>query len=52
VFGTPRDHDAALAVPHVAVEAGLNHIDTSYFYGPHVTNRLIREALPPNPMTC
>jgi aryl-alcohol dehydrogenase-like predicted oxidoreductase len=52
VFGAPRDHDAALAVLHAAAEAGVNHIDTSDFYGPHVTNRLIREALPPTPMTC
>jgi len=47
VFGPPRDHDAALAVLRAAVEAGVNHIDTSDFYGPHVTNRLIREALSP-----
>nr|WP_298091307.1 aldo/keto reductase family oxidoreductase [uncultured Sphingomonas sp.] len=49
VFGPPRDHDAALAVLRAAVEAGVNHIDTSDFYGPHVTNRLIREALAPYP---
>ncbi|WP_440977788.1 aldo/keto reductase family oxidoreductase [Sphingomonas pseudosanguinis] len=49
VFGPPRDHDAALAVLRVAVEAGVNHIDTSDFYGPHVTNQLIREALSPYP---
>ncbi len=49
VFGPPRDHDAALAVLRAAVEAGVNHIDTSDFYGPHVTNRLIREALSPYP---
>jgi len=47
VFGPPRDHDAALAVLRAAVAAGVNHIDTSDFYGPHVTNRLIREALSP-----
>lgn len=47
VFGPPRDRDAALAVLRAAVEAGVNHIDTSDFYGPHVTNRLIREALAP-----
>lgn len=47
VFGPPRDHDAALAVLRAAVEAGVDHIDTSDFYGPHVTNRLIREALSP-----
>ncbi|MDX3925556.1 MAG: aldo/keto reductase family oxidoreductase [Shinella sp.] len=47
VFGPPKDHDAALAVLREAVESGVNHIDTSDFYGPHVTNRLIREALHP-----
>jgi aryl-alcohol dehydrogenase-like predicted oxidoreductase len=45
VFGPPNDHAAALAVLREAVTAGVNHIDTSDFYGPHVTNRLIREAL-------
>ncbi|RCS23472.1 aldo/keto reductase family oxidoreductase [Phyllobacterium salinisoli] len=49
VFGPPRDHDAALAVLREAVASGVNHIDTSDFYGPHVTNRLIREALHPYP---
>jgi aryl-alcohol dehydrogenase-like predicted oxidoreductase len=49
VFGPPRDHDAALAVLRAAIEAGVDHIDTSDFYGPHVTNRLIREALAPYP---
>ena len=49
VFGPPRDHDAALAVLRAAVANGVNHIDTSDFYGPHVTNRLIREALAPYP---
>lgn len=49
VFGPPKDHDAALAVLRHAVDAGVNHIDTSDFYGPHVTNRLIREALSPYP---
>ena len=49
VFGPPRDRDAALAVLRAAVANGVNHIDTSDFYGPHVTNRLIREALPPYP---
>lgn len=49
VFGPPRDHDAALAVLREAVALGVNHIDTSDFYGPHVTNRLIREALSPYP---
>lgn len=47
VFGPPRDHDAALAVLREAVSRGVNHIDTSDFYGPHVTNQLIREALAP-----
>ncbi|WP_345814947.1 aldo/keto reductase family oxidoreductase [Paraburkholderia sp. PREW-6R] len=49
VFGPPKDHDAALAVLREAVAAGVNHIDTSDFYGPHVTNQLIREALHPYP---
>lgn len=49
VFGPPRDHDAALAVLREAVSGGVNHIDTSDFYGPHVTNLLIREALAPYP---
>ena len=44
VFGPPKDHAAALAVLREAVAQGVNHIDTSDFYGPHVTNRLIREA--------
>ncbi|MES5098710.1 aldo/keto reductase family oxidoreductase [Agrobacterium sp. BA1120] len=47
VFGPPKDRDGALAVLRAAVEAGVNHIDTSDFYGPHVTNQLIREALHP-----
>ncbi|WP_377805208.1 aldo/keto reductase family oxidoreductase [Azospirillum sp. A29] len=49
VFGPPKDRDAAIAVLRHAVEAGVNHIDTSDFYGPHVTNQLIREALAPYP---
>jgi aryl-alcohol dehydrogenase-like predicted oxidoreductase len=49
VFGPPKDRDAALAVLRAAVEAGVNQIDTSDFYGPHVTNQLIREALQPYP---
>ncbi|MBB3911840.1 aldo/keto reductase family oxidoreductase [Sphingomonas desiccabilis] len=49
VFGPPRDRNQALAVLRAAVEAGVNHIDTSDFYGPHVTNQLIREALSPYP---
>jgi pyridoxine 4-dehydrogenase len=47
VFGPPRNHGAALAVLREAVESGVNHIDTSDFYGPHVTNQIIREALHP-----
>ena len=47
VFGPPKDHASALAVLREAVAAGVNHIDTSDFYGPHVTNQLIREALHP-----
>ncbi|MDQ7957620.1 MAG: aldo/keto reductase family oxidoreductase [Pseudomonadota bacterium] len=47
VFGPPRDRQGALAVLRAAVEAGVNHIDTSDFYGPHITNQLIREALHP-----
>lgn len=49
VFGPPKDRDAALAVLRAAVAAGVNHIDTSDFYGPHITNQLIREALAPYP---
>ena len=49
VFGPPKDRDAALAVLREAVASGVNHIDTSDFYGPHVTNHLIREALHPYP---
>lgn len=47
VFGPPKNKEAALAVLREAVAAGVNHIDTSDFYGPHVTNQLIREALHP-----
>src|SRR3982751_4085994 len=47
VFGPPKDRPAALAVLRYAVEHGVNHIDTSDFYGPHITNQLIREALHP-----
>jgi len=47
VFGPPKDKDAAIAVLREAVARGVNHIDTSDFYGPHVTNELIREALHP-----
>jgi aryl-alcohol dehydrogenase-like predicted oxidoreductase len=49
VWGPPRDVDAALAVLREAVEAGVNHIDTSDFYGPHVTNQIIKQALHPYP---
>lgn len=49
VFGPPKDRDAAVAVLRTAVELGVNHIDTSDFYGPHVTNEIIREALHPYP---
>ena len=47
VFGPPKDRAAALAVLREAVEQGVDHIDTSDFYGPHVTNQIIREALHP-----
>jgi aryl-alcohol dehydrogenase-like predicted oxidoreductase len=47
VFGPPKDRDTALAVLREAVARGVNHLDTSDFYGPHVTNQLIREALHP-----
>ncbi len=47
VFGPPKDRDAALAVLRSVVESGITHIDTSDFYGPHVTNQLIAEALHP-----
>ncbi|MBO9506766.1 aldo/keto reductase family oxidoreductase [Thalassospira sp. A3_1] len=47
VFGPPKDRDSAIRVLRKAVEAGVNHIDTSDFYGPHITNQLIREALHP-----
>jgi pyridoxine 4-dehydrogenase len=49
VFGPPKDPAAARAVLREAVASGVNHIDTSDFYGPHVTNQLIREALHPYP---
>src|SRR5579875_1376841 len=49
VWGPPRDPDAAIAVLREAVALGITHIDTSDFYGPHVTNRLIRQALHPYP---
>jgi aryl-alcohol dehydrogenase-like predicted oxidoreductase len=49
VFGPPKDRDAAIAVLREAVASGVDHIDTSDFYGPHVTNQIIREALAPYP---
>jgi pyridoxine 4-dehydrogenase len=49
VFGPPRDVDAAIAVLREAVAAGVNHIDTSDYYGPHVTNQIIKMALHPYP---
>ncbi len=49
VFGPPKDPEEAVRVLQAAVEAGINHIDTSDFYGPHVTNQLIRKALHPYP---
>jgi aryl-alcohol dehydrogenase-like predicted oxidoreductase len=49
VFGPPRDVDAAIAVLREAVKSGVNHIDTSDYYGPHVTNQIIRQALHPYP---
>ncbi|MBY8849100.1 oxidoreductase [Saccharothrix sp. MB29] len=49
VFGPPEDRDAAVAVLRTAVDLGIRHIDTADFYGPHVTNEIIREALHPYP---
>src|SRR5204862_4313045 len=49
VWGPPRDIDAAIAVLREAVASGVNHIDTADFYGPHVTNQIIRRALSPYP---
>ncbi len=49
VFGPPKDRDGALAVLREAVASGVDHIDTSDFYGPHITNEIIREALHPYP---
>jgi pyridoxine 4-dehydrogenase len=49
VFGPPKDRDAAIAVLRAAVDLGIRHIDTADFYGPYVTNELIREALAPYP---
>src|SRR5262249_34872468 len=47
VWGPPRDPEAAVQVLREAIEAGVNHLDTSDFYGPHVTNQIIRQALHP-----
>src|SRR6201995_1557551 len=49
VFGPPKDHDGAIAVLCEVVNLGITHIDTSDFYGPHITNQLIKEALHPYP---
>jgi aryl-alcohol dehydrogenase-like predicted oxidoreductase len=49
IFGPPKDRDAAVAVLREAVASGVDHIDTSDFYGPHITNQIIREALAPYP---
>ncbi len=49
VFGPPKDRNAAVAVLRAAVASGVDHIDTSDFYGPHITNQIIREALHPYP---
>ncbi len=49
VWGPPKDPDGAVAVLREAMEAGVNHIDTSDFYGPHITNQIIRQALHPYP---
>src|SRR5580698_3691996 len=49
VYGPPKDPDAAVAVLREAVATGVNHIDTADFYGPHVTNQIIKKALHPYP---
>ena len=49
VWGPPRDRDAAVAVLREAVALGVNHIDTSDYYGPHITNQIIKQALHPYP---
>src|SRR2546430_17525156 len=49
VFGPPADHDGAIAVLRQVVSLGITHIDTSDYYGPHITNQLIKEALHPYP---
>src|SRR5246127_4493834 len=49
VWGPPRDRDQAIAVLREAVASGVNHLDTSDYYGPHVTNQIVKEALHPYP---
>src|SRR6476620_11726153 len=49
VYGPPKDPDGAVAVLREAIASGVNHIDTSDYYGPHVTNQLIKQALHPYP---
>jgi pyridoxine 4-dehydrogenase len=49
VFGPPKDREAAIAVLREALELGVTHIDTSDYYGPHVTNQIVKEALHPYP---
>ena len=49
IFGPPKDREMALAVLREAVSSGVNHIDTSDYYGPYITNQLIRQALHPYP---
>src|SRR5215475_4459831 len=49
VFGPPKDRVGAIAVLRTAVDSGVDHIDTSDYYGPHITNQIIREALHPYP---
>ena len=49
-MGPPRDRDEALAVLRRAIESGVNHIDTAQYYGPDVSNELIREPCTPTPM--
>jgi aryl-alcohol dehydrogenase-like predicted oxidoreductase len=49
VWGPPRDISGAIAVLREAVALGVNHIDTSDYYGPHVTNQIIKQALHPDP---
>ena len=49
IYGPPRDVDEAVAVLREAIESGVDHIDTSDFYGPHVTNQIIKQALFPYP---